>query len=87
MPTPDWIEHAVTIVLILCSVVTILIGVIAKGVCKAFKDLTDSIGALQNTITLLFKKYDDHEHRLSVLEGSHDERTRTRLSCFAETGK
>jgi uncharacterized protein YdcH (DUF465 family) len=34
--------------------------------------------------THLFEKYDDHEHRLSLLEGSHKARTEMNIHCTVE---
>ena len=81
---PDWAEHSVTIVAVLAGFIVILMGIIIRGAGKAFKDLRTAINDLQATITRIFEKYDDHEHRLSMLEGSHRERTKMKLSCTAE---
>jgi len=83
-PQPDWAEHAVSIVIISGTAISILV-VIATGLARqVFKQLLEAISKLDTTIGKLFAKFDDHEHRLSVLEGSHKTRTEMKMSCKVE---
>ena len=65
---PDWAEHAVSIVVIAGSVIVLLVTIAAGLVRQVFNQLLDAINQLSDTIGKLFSKFDDHEHRLSVLE-------------------
>lgn len=72
-PQPSWFEHV--------DLMQILIGalflIVAWFICRTLK----SIDTNQKS---LFEKYDDHETRLSHLEGEHRIRTRINLSCNTE---
>lgn len=81
---PDWAEHAVSIVVIAGSVIVLLVTIAAGLVRQVFNQLLDAINQLSETIGKLFDKFDDHEHRLSVLEGSHKARTRMKLNCTVD---
>jgi len=74
MAQPDWIAHA--------NSVTTIVGFLVAGlftiVCWF---LIRTIGKIDANQTELFKKYGDHEHRLSVLEGSHAARTEMNVRC------
>lgn len=78
---PDWAEHAVSIVVISGSVIALLVAIAAGLARQVFKQLLNAITKLDDTIGKLFSKFDDHEHRLSVLEGSHKARTQMKLDC------
>lgn len=78
---PDWAEHAVTIVLIAGAAMSVLIVIVTGLVRHVFKQLLSAISKLDVTIAKLFSKFDDHEHRLSVLEGSHNARTQMKSDC------
>jgi hypothetical protein len=78
---PDWAEHAVSIVIIAGSVIALLVAIAAGLARQVFKQLLDAINQLTDAIGKLFGKFEDHEHRLSVLEGSHKTRTEMKLSC------
>lgn len=78
---PDWAEHAVSIVIISGSVIALLVAISVGLVRQVFKQLLTAINQLSDTIGKLFSKFDDHEHRLSVLEGSHKARTQMKLDC------
>jgi len=78
-PTPDWAEHATSISILVGAFVTVLFSVISWLMIRA-------IGKIDLNQTALFTKYDNHEHRLSVLEGSHAARTGMKLTCSVEGG-
>ena len=78
---PDWAEHAVSIVIISGSVIALLVTIAAGLARQVFKQLLDAINQLTDAIGKLFGKFEDHEHRLSLLEGSHKTRTEMKLSC------
>lgn len=81
---PDWAEHAVSIVVISGSVIALLVAIAAGLARQVFQQLLNAITKLDDTIVKLFSKFDDHEHRLSVLEGSHKARTQMKLDCKVE---
>ena len=81
---PDWAEHAVSIVVISGSVIALLVAIAAGLARQVFKQLLNAITKLDDTIGKLFSKFDDHEHRLSVLEGSHKARTQMKLDCTVD---
>ena len=81
---PDWAEHAVSIVVISGSIIALLVAISVGLVRQVFKQLLTAINQLSDTIGKLFSKFDDHEHRLSVLEGSHKARTQMKLDCTVD---
>lgn len=70
---PSWFEHV--------DLMQVLIGVLFLMVAWFIARTLKKIDANQ---TRLFEKYDDHEHRLSRLEGSHEARTGMKLNCTVE---
>lgn len=81
---PDWAEHAVSLAVIAGLIIGGIATVAAGLARQVFKQLLDAISKLDETIGKLFSKFDDHEHRLSVLEGSHKARTQMKLDCKVE---
>lgn len=81
---PDWTEHAVSIVILSGGIIAILITLAAGLARQVFKQLLDAIQQLNETIGKMFAKFDNHEHRLSILEGSHRARTEAKITCKIE---
>ena len=83
-PPPDWTPHAASLAVLVIAIIGILLTVIGFLLRQGLADVLGSIKKLDLTITKLFEKYNNHEHRLSVLEGSHESRTRLKISCALE---
>lgn len=71
---PDWVEHASTIAAVIGIFVTILLTIISWLMVRAITKIDINQAGL-------FKKYDNHERRLSTLEGAHASRTGLHLDC------
>lgn len=73
-PQPDWLEHGATIASVVGIFLTILLTVISWLMVRTITKIDQNQAGL-------FKKYDNHEHRLSTLEGAHAARTGMRADC------
>ena len=74
---PDWIEHATSISLLVGFFIMALFSLVSWLMIR-------TISKIDANQTELFRKYNNHEHRLSALEGSHAARTGMKLNCTVE---
>ncbi len=70
MNNPSWFEHVDLMQVIIAGLFMVILYFISRTLKK--------IDANQ---TSLFNRYDNHEHRLSQLEGQHAARTGMRITC------
>lgn len=65
--TPVW--FILFVVFIMSGIIVFLGGYFLWSLKNVFNDLKQSIEALKNLISQLYDKHDDHESRISKMEG------------------